>query len=586
MKSLNRTAQVYIISISLLGVAGLLWPPAEPLADLWGFVLFFALCGLVQLAPVQLFQETSVSVSGAIALAGLIVFGPFYAAWINVAFGVVHYLKMVRPRRHPIYRSTVTIASVVLAARLAGVVHGFLTGLVPSGNLTWSLLTALAVGFVYFAANVFLVSLAMALEKGHPITSVWRINYNWLTPNYLALMALAWGSARVYVAVGTLGLLTFLIPLAMARYSFKLYMHSTEEVRERNEELQAANERLSIMQQISQALLSSLEPQETLDLIIEGLAERMGFPVSFVMLIEDGRHRIARSHGTNGNLETICQHVVNDIWPRLSLNSESHVASAETHPRLFEACQAKDAQIGVLYSLPLLIEGRGAGVIGVGSEAPWCAAQQKEFFILVAQASTALERAKAHAKAQQEAILDSLTGLYNHRHFQESIRQQIEEMALRGGYLSLLMIDINKFKQVNDTYGHVAGDQVLKLVAQLLRQNLRQQDIACRYGGDEMAVLLVNADKAQAMEIGERIHQAIRWYPFQMRHPKKGLSRANISVSIGGSTYPETAGSREELVEGADEACYSAKRLGGGVAYHFPLSDAVSKVTPKISIAR
>ena len=587
MKALSRTAQVYIIGISLLGVVGLLWPPAEPLADLWGFVLFFILCGLAQLMPVQLFQETSVSVSGAIVLAGMLVFGPFYAAWINLAFGVVHYLTMVRPRQHPVYRSAVTIASVVLATRLAGVIYGILTGLMPQGNPGWALLTVFSVGFVYFATNVSTVTLAMALEKGQPITGIWRLNYNWLAPNYLALMVLAWGIARVYMSLEALGLLIFLIPLAMARYSFKLYMGSTEEVRQRNEELQEANERLNVMQQVSRSLLASLEPQETLDVIIEALAERMGFPVSFVMLVEDGQYKIARSCGISDNLNAIRQHVTNDIWPRLRLDSEPYVASAETHPRLIEACRGEDSQIVVLYLLPLISDGRGTGVIGVGSEAPWVAAQQqKEFFIFAAQASIALERAKAHEKARLEAILDSLTGLYNHRYFQESIRQQIEETAQRGGYLSLLMMDINKFKQLNDTYGHVAGDQALKLIAQLLQQNLRPQDIACRYGGDEMAVLLVNSSKAQAIDVGERIHQAIRSYPFQVRHPKKGLSRFNISVSIGISTYPEVAGSREALVEGADEACYRAKRLRGGVAYHIPLPDVASRVRAKISIVK
>jgi diguanylate cyclase (GGDEF)-like protein len=167
-----------------------------------------------------------------------------------------------------------------------------------------------------------------------------------------------------------------------------------------------------------------------------------------------------------------------------------------------------------------------------------------------------------------------------------SLRDLIKETALRGGYLSSLMIDIDNFKQFNDTYGHVAGDQLLTLIARLLRQNLRQQDIACRYGGDELAVLLVNADKARAIDIGERIYQVIRSYPFQVRHQKKGLSRFDISASIGISTYPEVAGSREALIEGADEACYRAKRLGGGIAYHVPLRDVASRVRTRVSIVK
>lgn len=340
------------------------------------------------------------------------------------------------------------------------------------------------------------------------------------------------------------------------------------------------------MQEISRSFLSTLDPQETLDLIIDGLGERMGFPISFIMLEEDGRHNVVRSYGTSRDLKTIQQRVTNDIWPRLRIESEPYVATAETDPRLIEAYRSEGAQIVALYFSPLIADGRVTGVIGVGSEALWDRTQQTEFFIVATQASTALERAKAHDKARLEAVLDSLTDLHNHRYFQESVRQQIKETALRGGYLSLLMIDIDDFKQFNDTYGHVAGDQLLKLVARLLRQNLRRQDIACRYGGDEIAVLLVNADQAIAIDIGERINQAIRSYPFHIRHREKGVSTFKISVSIGVSTYPEVSGSREELVEGADEACYRAKRLGGGVAYHIPSSDAAASARTKVSLVK
>ena len=131
------------------------------------------------------------------------------------------------------------------------------------------------------------------------------------------------------------------------------------------------------------------------------------------------------------------------------------------------------------------------------------------------------------------------------------------------------MIDINKFKTLNDDYGHLVGDQVLQTIGQLLRENVRGTDIACRYGGDELCVLMPHTDRSRAMEVAARIDNVIRTYPFRVW--KEASARAEgtvltLRVSIGVATFPESAGTRAGLVEQADRACYRAKALGGGVA--------------------
>lgn len=153
---------------------------------------------------------------------------------------------------------------------------------------------------------------------------------------------------------------------------------------------------------------------------------------------------------------------------------------------------------------------------------------------------------------------DSLTGLYNHRSFYERLEEEVERARSGGRKLSLLMIDIDHFKTYNDALGHLQGDLVLREVARLIRNNIRPGDIACRYGGDEFAVLCPGADKAAAREVGDRLRLAVEHKRIK---PDEKLDRA-VTLSVGVATYPDDADSFRGLVELADGALYVSKKRG------------------------
>jgi len=162
--------------------------------------------------------------------------------------------------------------------------------------------------------------------------------------------------------------------------------------------------------------------------------------------------------------------------------------------------------------------------------------------------------AKANSRLEALAATDGMTGLVNHRAFQELLCDTLERAQQEGCPVSLILLDVDHFKQYNDTFGHPAGDDVLRTVASLLRQEVRQGDFPARYGGEEFAILLPNTDIQSARQVAERVRAAIAAYPFAHR-------QVTVSMGVAGSDAKEPLGP-EALIERADRALYAAKRCG------------------------
>jgi two-component system, cell cycle response regulator len=168
------------------------------------------------------------------------------------------------------------------------------------------------------------------------------------------------------------------------------------------------------------------------------------------------------------------------------------------------------------------------------------------------------ELAEANARLAQLAVTDGLTGLYNHRHFHERLTLEVERSQRSGLPLSLLMLDVDHFKQFNDTFGHPAGDEVLRQLARVLTDTRRANDVVARYGGEEFAVILVDTAKFTAAKVAERVRERIAAHDFSDAAQRPG----KISVSLGVATFPEDGTDAEALVRSADTALYAAKRAG------------------------
>ncbi|MGH2930172.1 MAG: sensor domain-containing diguanylate cyclase, partial [Solirubrobacteraceae bacterium] len=176
---------------------------------------------------------------------------------------------------------------------------------------------------------------------------------------------------------------------------------------------------------------------------------------------------------------------------------------------------------------------------------------------LAAQATLAMANVSLHFDIQRQAITDDLTGLATHGHFQELLSSEMDEVRRYRYPVGLIMLDIDDFKSVNDVHGHQQGDRVLRQVADALRATSRDVDVAARYGGEEMALILPHTDLEGAYEMAERARTAIE----ALRIPRlDGHGSLRVTASVGAAASSD--GNKNELIAAADGALYVAKREG------------------------
>jgi diguanylate cyclase (GGDEF)-like protein len=219
----------------------------------------------------------------------------------------------------------------------------------------------------------------------------------------------------------------------------------------------------------------------------------------------------------------------------------------------------KTARAGSIFMLPLLYERELLGMLIFLSEKDRAlnSYQLELLEVLGNQASLSLANAKFHHELEQLAITDGLTGLYNHRHFQEKLSSELRRLRRFSDPLSLLLVDIDFFKKVNDSYGHPAGDEILRGVAKIIRGTVRHIDIPARYGGEEFAAILLGTNRDGARKMAERLRRAVT----ENRCSVNGKD-LTVTVSIGSATSPSDAETHEQIIEKADQALYHAKRTG------------------------
>jgi diguanylate cyclase (GGDEF)-like protein len=214
----------------------------------------------------------------------------------------------------------------------------------------------------------------------------------------------------------------------------------------------------------------------------------------------------------------------------------------------------------IAYLFPLRGTDEPFGVVGlVGKDScPFGAEDREAAGFLLGQAGALVELALLNRLHAEMALKDALTGLFNRRHFDEQLRLELRRAQREGAPVGLLLCDLDHFKRVNDTYGHPAGDAVLREAARRITEAVRDVDIVCRYGGEEFAVVLPACLLEEACQVAERVRSAMCALPV----PLDGATALPVSVSVGVSAFPSPVNNALELARAADAALYRAKTRG------------------------
>jgi diguanylate cyclase (GGDEF)-like protein len=211
--------------------------------------------------------------------------------------------------------------------------------------------------------------------------------------------------------------------------------------------------------------------------------------------------------------------------------------------------------------IPILAQGETLGILHLQAtdEAPQLEASELSLkTTFAAQVGLSIANIKLRAALRTQSVRDALTGLYNRRYLEEVLDREVRRASRAAQSLGILMIDLDHFKSFNDSYGHDAGDAVLREIAMSLTRGIRAEDFVCRFGGEEFVVILPTADLAASRVRAERLRSKTK----ELTILHQGKSMGMITISVGVAAFPEHGTSPKELMAAADAALYQAKRGG------------------------
>lgn len=328
-----------------------------------------------------------------------------------------------------------------------------------------------------------------------------------------------------------------------------------------NHSLERRVSEVSLLYDVSRSLNATLQLPELLSRISQLVGERLKVPKFSIMLLEDGRLEVKSAYPTADVIGMVFD-VGNGACGRAAETRKAvYVADLEADTEIYVRKRPSTPESGSLLAIPMIHQDTVMGVLNLERPEKNAFAQDEiELLSAVAsQAAIAVQNARLHEQTVALSITDPLTGAPNRRHLMTRLEMEVARANRFGTQLSVLMVDIDHFKQLNDLNGHRAGDEVLRKVCDLLRANVRKVDLLARYGGEEFVIILPQVTKDEGWEVAEKLRKVIEETDFEYG---KTQPLGKITISVGLANLPVDAESQENLVDCADSALYACKRAG------------------------
>lgn len=404
----------------------------------------------------------------------------------------------------------------------------------------------------YLVINHLLVYFYLLPRRRSSTFVNWRDALLWDVATYLFTAPYGMLMYFFYIKAGIYGIVLSFLPVLVAQFILQLYNN-----------LSATNRELRALYEVARGLNDSLELDDVLNLVLKEARRVIRYHSGVVYLRPEGRGEfVARAaYGRHsGQLKKLKLKEDGGVFWRAVESKESLLVQ---DTRKDPGFPSDEPGLHYLYrsliAVPLVIEGEVLGLLVVGDKLPGSfTGKHLDFLNIIAgQAAIAVANTLLSRRLETSAATDGLTGLYNYRHFYFLAQKELERAASSGGQFSVIMIDVDRFKFINDRYGHLVGDRVLVEVASVIRRAVREGDIVARCGGEEFSVLLPSTGREEAWRLAEKIRVAVRSHDFEV----DGHHR-QIRISLGVATYPVDALNLEELLYKAGRALYRAKEGG------------------------
>jgi len=363
--------------------------------------------------------------------------------------------------------------------------------------------------------------------------------------------------SNVYLADGARVIQCNIRDITSRRQAEEITRHDNEELAGRVRELRRRDSNMQVLNRMTD-LLQTCSTQEEVYKVVALMADELfpGMDGSLATLSAGDRLETVARWGTEPPQQTVF--ALEDCWAMR--RGQPHEV-LDPQGSLLCGHFVRRPDTGYL-CVPLTVQGETLGVlclIGLSTEKNESPSNQKSLAVTVGEdIKLSLFNLRLREKLREQATRDPLTGLYNRRYLEESLERELYRTNREGVPLCVAMLDLDYLKTFNDTFGHEAGDRVLRELGRVLREKLRKSDISCRFGGEEFVLVLPGSSLADALQRVEQIRLLVKG--LQVRHEDQILGRLTVSGGVAAS--PEHGSTAAELVRAADDALYAAKQAG------------------------
>ncbi len=315
----------------------------------------------------------------------------------------------------------------------------------------------------------------------------------------------------------------------------------------------------------SNEIYSILNFRQLINSALLTIIGQLGIQSSFALMYDSSKH-VFNKNFQKGIQENEVQSLKFSIESEIARNFIKNAAPRYVEEikggRTMQTFVGKLKKLNVKVIAPILYSERLHGVIGIGEKLYGGKFEQTDFelfHVLVNIISISIENAMHYEEVKNLSLTDAMTNLHNYRYFSIRLKEELNRARRSKGKVSLLILDIDHFKNYNDTLGHQTGDEALRTLGRVLKSTVRDEDVVSRYGGEEFCIILPGISKNGISILGERVRKIIELHKF---YKETVQPAGRITVSLGGATYPDDAKNPDDLVQKADQALYKAKNHG------------------------